>query len=121
MAGSASGCASHPPLLTEQWLDYRVTALAMTDLVGVLFDADGESCGFHVGPELFTRVKAVETRIRSGGVVERGILVHDIDHGQIMPLADFIVVGIMPRRDLERTCAKGRIHVTVTDHRNFGG
>ncbi len=64
-------------------------------------------------------IETIQPRIGTGFLVERGVLVHDVDHGQVMPFADLIVVGVVTRRDLERPGAEGRVHILIGDHGDF--
>ena len=109
----------HKPLSTHQRFHNFATAFGARHAQRVWLGFDGKAGGFHVGPQLFTRFKAVQTGIWPSFVVERGVLVHDVDNGQLVTLANFIVVGIMPGRNLERARAKFAIHIRVANNGDF--
>ena len=64
------------------------------------FNLFQQSLCLQVLHDLLARLIAVQTIIRSSVFVDRGILVQDIDHLQVMPLAHFEVIDVMRRGDL---------------------
>ncbi len=57
--------------------------------------------------------------VRPGVLVERAVGVEDVDHRQLLPQADFVVVRIVGRRDLHAAGAQLRLGPDVGDQRNL--
>ena len=76
---------------------------------------DELATGFQIAQQRLAGLVAVQAGVRPGLLVERGVAVQDVDHGQVVPLADLVVVGIVSGCDLHRAGAEGRVHVLVGD------
>ena len=67
----------------------------------------------QICPELGPCVSPIQVTVLSSIGVEGAVIVHDVDDIQAVPLADFVVVGVMGRGDLQGPCAKLPIHVLI--------
>ena len=45
--------------------------------------------------------------------IQGAVIVHDVDHLQLVPLANLVVVGVMGRGDLQGTRAKLSVHILI--------
>ena len=61
----------------------------------------------------------VSFAIRAGIVVERAVGIQDVDHRQRLPLADFVVVRVVGRRDLDAAGAQLGLGPLVGHQRNL--
>ena len=107
------------PLVGQHRLDDLAGAGAARHHQLVLLDLDQQAQRVQVFDDLPARVKAVHALVhRRSLFVDRGVQRQHADDGQLMALADRIVVGVMRRRDLDHPGAKGAVHVVVGNHRN---
>ena len=83
-----------------------------------VFDALEQSLGFQIGDDPFTGLRDGESGIRSGVFVERPIGPENIDHGELVPEPDFVVVGIVSRCDLDTARAHLRLGPFIGDQRD---
>ena len=75
--------------------------------------------GFEVGDHALACLESIQAAVlRRHFVVERGIGREDVDHRQRVTLADFVVVEVVRRRDLDAAAAERRIAVVVGDDRH---
>ena len=66
--------------------------------------------GVEIGNDALARLEAIESAVRLGhGVVERRVGREDVDDRQLVPLADFVVVEVVSRRDLDAAAAERRV------------
>jgi len=106
------------PLHADQRLDQLAAALADGHTVPVRLFFDHQPGRAHIGPQPLPAHETIETGIWPGVLVERRILVEDVDHRQVVALADLVVIRVVAGRDLERAGAKGAVHILVRDHRD---
>ncbi len=109
------GLDAHEPLRGEHGLHHRVAALAVAQSVIVWLSLEKLPAGFQIAQQCFAGLVAIHARVGPRLFVERGVPVHDVDHRQVVALAHLVVAGIVPRRDLHRAGAEGRVHVFVGD------
>ena len=57
--------------------------------------------------------------VRPGVLVERAVGIEDVDHRQLLPQADLVVVRIVGRRDLDAAAAQLGLGPLVGDQRNL--
>ena len=89
------------PLRGEARLDDGFAAVAMADVVGVVLDRGEEPLLFEVVDDFLARHIAVEARVGAAFGVDVGAVVHHVDGGQMVALAEGEVVGIVRGRDLD--------------------
>ena len=108
------------PLVGEHGLNDLAGAGAARHHQLVFFDLDQKALGFQVGNDLLARHKAVQAAVFFGGVVIDGrVQRQHTDDGQLVALADGVVVHVMRGRDLDHAGAKSHVHVVVGNHRNI--
>jgi hypothetical protein len=107
------------PLRGEARLDHGLAAVAVADVVGVVLDGGQQPLLFEIGDDALARHVAVEARVGAAfGVDVRG-LVHHVDGGQMMALAEGEVVGIVRGRHLHRAGAELAADPLVEDDGNL--
>ncbi len=108
------------PLLGQPRLKlHRLGLFVMRHGVDDGFDLIQQSQRLEIGDDHFPRHEAVEAAIfLRRVVVDLGILGQDVDHRQIVALADLEVVEIVRRGDLHRAGALFRIGMFVADDRD---
>ena len=88
----------------------------MAHLVQPLLVAHHQSGGAHLFPKALARIEAIEPGEGPRRVVERCVVVEDVDHLQPVAQADFVVVGVVARRHLERARAELHVDIGVGNH-----
>ena len=111
------------PLEAQARLDRHVGAFAEADVVLVRLFLEQQAALLEHFGGTFASVEAVEA-IELGGIVVTGIgdLAvgrEDVDDGQVVALADFVVALVVRGRDLEHAGAEAFLHRVVGDDRNF--
>jgi hypothetical protein len=102
------------PLIGQQRLENRVAAIAARYGEFVRFDAFDEAQGVQIGENFFSGGKAIQTLVGTrDAVVQRGVQGHDVDHGQVVPLPQFVVIEVVSRRDLDAAAAESWVHVRI--------
>ena len=110
----------HEPLVGEPVLDGRPGALGAAERHPPVLDPHEEPLRFERGDRLLPGAVAVESpEPLRDGLVQDGVLPHDLDRGQPVPLPDLEVVGVVRRGDLETAGAELGIHALVGDHRDL--
>ena len=75
---------------------------------------------FQVSYHCFSCFVAVHSGIFSTILlIDRCIIVHDVDLRQVVTFSDFKVVRVMCRRDLNRTCSEFFVYIVVGNDRNL--
>ena len=75
---------------------------------------------FQVSYHCFSCFVAVHSGIFSTILlIDRCIIVHDVDLRQVVTFSDFKVVRVMCRCDLNRTCSEFFVYIFIGDHRNL--
>ena len=108
------------PLLRHQRFEHDgLGLLIVRHGMGNRLDLVEQFDGFQIGDDLFARHEAIETTISFGHrVVQRAVLVQDVDERKIVTLADLKVVEVVARRDLHRARALLGIGMFVGNNRN---
>jgi len=107
------------PLISQERLDDRVTAIPARHHQLVRLDVLHQSQFFQIGDHSFAGLEAIQAAIFVGAVVvDFGIGGEDIEQRQLVALADRVVVEIVRRRDLDAAGAEGRIDVFVGNDGN---
>ena len=107
------------PLIGEPRLDDRTGTVAVRNHVWVVVDFLDQTQRLEIGHNLLARLKAIHALIsRRNRVVQRTIGVQDVDHFQIVALADFKVIEVVRRGDLDRTRARLRVSIVVANDRD---
>ena len=107
------------PLRGEARLDDGFAAVAVAHVVGVVLDAGQEPLLFEVGDDFLARSEAVEARVGAAFGVDVGAVVHHVDGGQMMALAEGEVVGVVRGRDFDRAGAELAADPLVEEDGNF--
>ena len=99
----------HEPLIGQVRLDRRLRAVGMGQLDLAIFDL--RRPGPSASRSATTRCAGLENdqaRVRAGVVVQRAVGIEDVDHRQLAAAADFVVVRIVGRRDLDAAASPAR-------------
>ena len=107
------------PLLFYQRLNGGLTSVVGTYVVGVIFDTDQKSHlvqFFHDGFSCLVAVHALEL---AAVFVDSGIVIHNVDHRQVMTLSYFKVVGVVRRGNLYYAGSEFHVNVAVCHDGNF--
>ncbi len=105
----------HEPLHGELRLDNGVGALGVAHLVVVVLHFLHEVGPGEVFHNLFAHVEAVHTGVEAGGFRDGAVVVEDVDAGEVVFLAEHIVVNIVGRGDFQATGAEVHLHIFVHD------
>jgi hypothetical protein len=109
----------HKPLRGKARLDDRLAAVAVAHAVGVVLDFAQEALLFEIGDDLLARHIAVEAGIRAAVGIDVARIVHDVDRGQMMALADGEVVGVVRGSNFYRAGAEVAADPLVENNGNF--
>ena len=112
------GLGLYEPLLGHQGLDHLAAALADAHAHAVRLGLHQQTLALKVGEDSLARRKALHPCVGAALLVERGVLIHDVDQRQLMALANLVVVLVVGGRDLHGTGAKLLIHILVCDNRD---
>ncbi len=77
-----------------------MATVAMPHVMSVRLDFYEQALFIHFRNDRLARLVTVKPFVFSCKRVHRAVVVHNADHGQIVPQAHFKVVGIVRRRDL---------------------
>lgn len=80
---------------------------------------DGEAHSLQIRPECLPRLEPLEAFVLARVAVERRVAIHDVDRRQIVTLPNLIVVGVVPRGDLQAPGAKLHVYIVVCDDRDL--
>mmetsp|Transcript_7717 Transcript_7717/g.25581 ORF Transcript_7717/g.25581 Transcript_7717/m.25581 type:complete len:476 (-) Transcript_7717:15-1442(-) len=106
------------PLLRNERLNHLAAALAAGHLHLLRLLLYGEPSLLEVRPNRFAALCAVHLGVLSRLAVHRPVLVHDVDHRQVLPLPDGVVVRVVPGCHLERARPKLTLDVVIRDDRD---
>lgn len=67
----------------------------------------------QICPQLGPCVSPIQVTVLSSIGIESAVIVHDVDDIQAMPLANFIVIWVMGRSDLQGACAELSVHILI--------
>ena len=107
------------PLLFNQRLYCRMASLMCSYIMSMLFDLNKISLFFQIFHNCSTSFIAFHTCILSAKFVDRSIIIHNINFRKIVTSSYFKVIRIMCRCNLNRTCSKLFINVSICNNRNF--
>src|SRR5690606_241847 len=109
----------HVPLVGQEGLDDRATAVAARNLELVRLDFLEQAGVLHVADQLLAAVETVETTVGFRRVVVDGAVGRqDVDQRQLVALADLVVVEVVRRGDFHAAGTELRIDVAVGDDRD---
>ena len=75
---------------------------------------------FEVGDYFSACIETIHALIRGGSIfVDCGVDRENIDLGQVVSQADFIVVEVVRRRDLDASGAELGVYIVVGDNRDL--
>ena len=108
------------PLLAQTALDRHVGALGVAEVVLIrLFFDEAADFREQLGGA-FARGKAFHAgEVLASELVEHAVRMHDVDHRQVVALADFEVGLVVRGGDFEDAGAEGEIDVFVSDDREW--
>ncbi len=110
----------HVPLPGEKRFDDDAGPVAARHLERVILDFLEQSQCLEVDHDTLARREAVHAAVGfRRGVADGGVLGQDVDHGQAVAAAHFVVVEVVRRGDLHATGAEFPVHVLVGDYRYF--
>ena len=108
------------PLLRKTRFDDIVTAVAVTDLVVVIFDMIKITLGLEIGDERLAAFEAVHTDVlRARKLVHVAVVGHDVDLFETVTLTYEEVVGIVGGRNLDDTGTELLLDVIVGENGNL--
>jgi len=88
------------PLVGQERLDGRLRAVGVCQVDLAIFHPDEQPLALEVGHHVAARLQHRLTRVWTGVLVEHAVKAEDVDQGQAMAQADFVVVGVVGRGDL---------------------
>ena len=100
------------PLLFYQRLNGGLTSVVGTYVVGVIFDTDQKSHLVQFFHDGFSCLITVHTFELAAVFVDGGIVIHNVDHRQVVTLSYFKVVGVMRRGNLYYAGTEFHIYVS---------
>ncbi|EGF33004.1 hypothetical protein IMCC9480_1430 [Oxalobacteraceae bacterium IMCC9480] len=110
----------HKPLVGQHRLDHDTGTVAARHHQFVRLDAIEQPKRIEIGNDFLARHEAVHALIFGRTVfVDLRIQREDIDHRQLMALADCVVVVVMRRRDLHATGTEFLVNIAVGDDRDL--
>ena len=107
------------PLLLDQRLDGRAASVMCADIVAVVFNADKKAHLVKFLDNLRSRLISVHAAELAAVLVDGGVVVHDVDLGQVMALSDLEVVGVVGGRDLDDAGTEFPVDILVGDDRDL--
>ena len=88
-------------------------ALRISHLVDIFLNTFHQACGLEVFYNLLAAVEAVHADIERRGFGYCAVGIEDVDGFQIVSLTQHVVVGVMCRSNLQTTCTKFNLHISV--------
>ena len=95
--------AVDPPLGLHERLNHITRLAADGHGHGVVLDIDKQTLGLQVLDNLLTDMETLHALVGTSSVVEGAVVVQDVDKLEVVALADFVIVQIVGRRDLDST------------------
>ena len=96
------------PLGGDERLDGGLAAVALAEAERVVLDLDEGAGVLEVGDDALAGVEAVEPGVGSGGGGHVGVVVDDLDLGQVVALAGLEIVGVVRGGDFDDAGAELR-------------
>ena len=106
------------PLLLDQRLDCRAAAVVCADVVAVVLDADEQTHLIEFFYDLRSCLVAVHTAELRAVLIDRRVVVHDVDLRQVVTLSDFKVVGVVCRGDLDDARTEFPVNIFICHDRD---
>ena len=106
------------PLHGELRLDCYVGTFGETDLIGIGFHLFQQPGTLQVFLNLLAYIEAVHAYVQSGCFAQRTVVVEDVDSGQVVFLAQHIVVDIVCRSYLQTARTELHVYIIILDNRN---
>ena len=94
------------PLVGQVRLDRRLAAIRVRQIDQPVLDGHHQPLRFQVGDHVLAGHQDGHPLVLAGVGVQRAVGVEDIDHRQVLPLADVVVVRVVRRRDLDAAAAQ---------------
>ena len=105
------------PLLADDWLDRRMTAIAFANVVFIVLYLDHKALRLQVFANTLARFNSVESFVCAGVVVHRAVVVHYPYDLQVVSQSHFKVIGVVRRSYLYRAASKVFLDVLVGNDR----
>ena len=103
----------HKPLLFYQRLNGGLATVMGAYIMGIVFNFYKQPQLIHLFDDGFSCLVSVHAIELSTVFVDGGIIVHNVDDGQIVALSYLKVVGVMCRGDLYDTSSKFHVNVGI--------
>ena len=107
------------PLERYTGLDRRAASVACTDVVGIILDLRKETALFKILYDSFSCFVSVHACILRIIICDLSIFSKNSDYLKSVTLADFKVVRVMCRCDLNGTCTEFDINIIICDNRDL--
>ena len=103
------------PLHGKLRFDGHVGTLGEAHLVGIVFHLFQQSGFFQVDADLLAHVETVHAHVHPGCLANRAVVVEDVDGGQVVLLAQHVVVHVVCRCHLQAARSELDVHIVVLD------
>ena len=107
------------PLVGQIRFNWKLATVADGQIDLAIFDIAQQSDFVQVRDNFLASLLHREALIRPAFFVDRPIGIHDVDHWQITTLADFVVIGVVRRGNLNAPAALFGFGPTVGDQGNL--
>ena len=101
------------PLHGELRLDGHIGALREAYLIIIVFHFFHQAGLFQVDGNLAAHVEAVHAHVESGGFADGAVVVEDVDGGQVVFLAQHVVVHVVCRSHFQAARTEFDVHVVI--------
>ena len=108
----------HEPLLLYQRLNGGLTAVMGTYIVGVILDLYQQSHLVQFFYDRFSCSVTIHSCELAAVLIDGGIVVHHVDNGQVVTLADLKVIGVVGGSDLYHTGTELSVYIGVGNDGN---
>ena len=106
-------------MIGQEWLNHSPGAIAPWHHQFVVVNFFQKSESIKVVDHFLAGNKPVKATIGLRDlIIQAGVARHDIDHRQVMTLADFVIIEIVGGSDLDAARTKIRVNVIIADDRN---
>ena len=104
------------PLHREFGLDRYAGTFGIAHVIGVVFGFLQQAGSVEILFDLFAQGEALHTGIQPYFVVDRAVVVEDVDRFEPVFFTEHIVVHVVRRSNLQGTRAESDVHVRIADH-----
>ena len=108
----------HEPLVGQSRLDGGFGPVGMGQVDHPLFDLFDQPLAFQVFDHATAGLGDGKPLVPAGVFVQRAVGIQNVDHGQLLPQAHFVVVRVVARGDLDRPGAHLRLSPGVQNQRD---